>query len=224
MRILELNIKPLIFIPSARDLREFYDATNKLPYDKLWVKYYPQYEAYAVARWTFLNNPNNYTHLVILPDDLIVEQKQIEKLLEHPDDIMSGWCMFGIKKTPDERKTLDSNISEYCPDEPAYSLTYDKFKWLSIEAIENYIKTGKTIIPIVFCGFAPTIIPKKYVDFLPFRGSQGCCIDTCISQDLKQSGIIHYADLTVKTVEIEATDPNLLQVDKKERFIVLESI
>jgi hypothetical protein len=215
---LSTRIHPLIFIPSARDLREFYDATNKLPYDKLWVKYYPQYEAYVVARWTFLNNPKNYTHLVIVPDDLIVTQDVIERLLEHPDIVISGWCVHG--KSPEERKGLDTNLSySVCP-EPPYAATYYDCNFIPID----YIRELYELIEVGFAGFAPTIIPRFVMEQVEFRGSQGCCIDSCFGIDLDKQGIKQYADPSVMTIELEATDPNLLQVGKKERKIVLESI
>ena len=84
-------MKPLIFIPSPRNLPKFNECISKVKkYDKLWVKYWEQTQAYMIARDWFLNE--DYTHLVIFPDDMIGYEAQIDTLLEHDLDVVSGWC------------------------------------------------------------------------------------------------------------------------------------
>lgn len=57
-------MKPLIFMPSPRNLPKFNECMAKVKkYDKLWVKYWEQTQAYMIARNWFLNE--DYTHLVI---------------------------------------------------------------------------------------------------------------------------------------------------------------
>ena len=215
------DIKPLIFIPSARDLPEFEEYTKKLNYDKLWIKYHPQEEAYVVGRNWFLEH-SEYTHLIILPDDLLLEQSQLETLLQHSDMVMSGWCIHG--KSPQDRKGLDSNVSFSLPSifTPPMLTVYESYDFIPINEIKNYIRAHWVAATIKFSGFAPTIIPREIVQQVPFRASHGCCVDTCFSQDLLIHKINQFVNFRVQTKEIEATSPELIQVGKKEKEIRYE--
>lgn len=85
-------MKPLIFIPSPRNLPKFNECISKVKkYDKLWVKYWEQTQAYMIARNWFLND-EEYTHLVIFPDDMIGFEHQIDLLLKYRLPVVSGWC------------------------------------------------------------------------------------------------------------------------------------
>ncbi len=206
-----------MFIPSARDLPEFKEATDKLKFDKLWVKYYPQEEAYTVGRNWFLKHKEEFTHFVILPDDLIVKQEDIERLLK--DVVISGWCIHG--KSPIERKGADSNLGLSLPSSPVNGGYYE-YQFMPVEKIEDHIQHGQSLIPIVFAGFAPTVIPRNIAELIEFRTDNDCCVDTCLATDLWLRGITQWVDLRVKTTELEATDLNLLQVGKKARRIIFE--
>lgn len=212
--------KPLIFIPSARDLPDFVPPSN---YDKLWVKYFDQQEAYTVGRQWFLEH-EEYTHLVIVPDDLITTNLDIERLMKTSKYgyTASGWCVHG-KSFPD-RAGLDSNISFTIPDKAPINCTYEEYHFIPIVDIESMMGNDQIVGPIEFCGFAPTMIPRKIVTQIPFRADHGCCVDSCFSQDLKDKGFVQLADLRVKTVEIKATDTELLQVGKKEKKVIFESV
>jgi hypothetical protein len=92
-------LNPLIKIPSPRDLPTIKEALDKITeYDKLWVKYSPEHITYPIIRNEFLKHPNNYTHLVICPDDLLIDDpKKLYMLLEDSQElgnqtIVSGYC------------------------------------------------------------------------------------------------------------------------------------
>jgi hypothetical protein len=97
--------RPLILITQGRDLPLFLESVeNELAdYDKLWMKYFSSEDAYIKGRKEFLEN-KEYTHLIILSDDLIVTKKDIETLtkdiVEVGYSIISGWCNMG-KYFPD---------------------------------------------------------------------------------------------------------------------------
>lgn len=84
-------MRVLIGIPSPRDIPEFIEATVKIDDDKLWVKYYDEYTAYRYIRQFFLKH-KEYTHLCLLPDDLIVKVEQYEKLRDNAEGfhVLSG--------------------------------------------------------------------------------------------------------------------------------------
>jgi len=209
-----LNIKPLLFLPSARDIPEVKEAVDKLKIDKLWVKNHNQQEAYMVARDWFLYE-KEYTHLIINPDDLIVRKQDIDLLLKSKhNSVISGWCIHG--KSPENRKGLDTNVSYKHPEVyiSPIVLDYNYYEFIPIADIKDGItKVG-------FSGFAPTVIPRRIVKKIRFRTSFGCCVDSCFSQDLTDNKIPQWVDFRVQTIEIEATDPELLQVGKKEKEII----
>lgn len=202
-------MKPLIFIPSPRDLPEFIEAAAKIKYDKLWLKYYNEDDAYRLGRYWFSEHPE-YTHFVILPDDLIVKNEDIEQLMEDAAhyDVVSGWCRntIRLKSTwqgpPETEDNADSCISiESLPPNPPKSGTYEQFHFLSLKNIKNM----KSIVPVKFSCFALIFIPRKIIYQIPFRTSDGCCVDSCFSLDLWNNNIRQYCDLAVRTVHISNT-------------------
>src|SRR5215831_12855215 len=61
---------------------------------KVWIKYSDEYTAYLIMRKLFLYT--DFTHLVIIPDDLIVTPSQFEKLKRNAElgnyPVLSGTC------------------------------------------------------------------------------------------------------------------------------------
>ena len=76
-----------------RNIPKFEEAILKIKCDKLHVNYYVQYVAYPLARIEFLKR-NEYTHLVIVTDDLIVTPRDFEILKTDAEkyDVVSGWA------------------------------------------------------------------------------------------------------------------------------------
>jgi len=207
-------MNPLIFIPSPRDLEEFKEATSKLKYDKIWLKYYNEDDAYRLGRDWFLQHPQ-YTHFIILPDDLIVTQKDLFNLVVDTDiskGIVSGWCRNTIRKNiywkgePETEDMADSCISIEClPPDPPNQGTYDKYHFMSLKSIREAMYQGFTHIPVKYAGFPPTIIPRDIVNKIPFRTSSGCCTDSCFSLDLAKNKIDQICDLRVRTYHFDDT-------------------
>jgi hypothetical protein len=86
-------MNPLLVIFNPRSIPEFYKAIERINgISKLWIKYFPQDEAYNKAREFFLQS--DYTHFMILPDDLIVTQADVDAIVNHDEsyDSISGWC------------------------------------------------------------------------------------------------------------------------------------
>ena len=217
---------PLVFIPSVRDLPEIKEAVDKLPYSTLWVKYMNQDQAYTIGRNLFLNlGKHDYTHLIIVPDDLIVTEDQIEQLFDDSEyHVISGWCVHG--KTKDPRVGLDTNLSYHLfTGEPSKG-EYEDYKHITVEEVNRILNdpgpTDHPIKEVKFSGFAPTIIPRIIVDLIPFRTSEGCCVDSCFAQDLDKKGIPQFVDFRVKTIELKASDLDIYgHLGKKQPDIIL---
>ena len=193
--------KPLVFIPSPRDLPEFKEAADKIKLDKLWVKYYEQELAYVLARNHFLND-ETYSHLIILPDDLLCTQEQIEQLIYHDLSVVSGWC--NVDKVHD-----DTEISLALPPNPPARGKHEEFQFIKISEAE-YLRdrnggSGR-LLPVSFSGFAPACIHRYVVEKIPFRASSGCCVDSCFSLDLASHLLQQFVDLNVRTTHLKVAD------------------
>ena len=92
-------INPLITSPSPRDILEFKQGQDTIPCDKLLVKYHHSKRAYKIMRSYFLEH-GEYTHLILHPDDLIVNESHYNALKktieEHDYPVLSGVCIVSI--------------------------------------------------------------------------------------------------------------------------------
>lgn len=90
-----MRINPLLCSPSPRDIPEVYQELKQTGYDRLYAKYYPEKTAYELMRKYFVDH-QEYSHLVICPDDLIIKKEHIDRLIEdlQKNDyaILSGVC------------------------------------------------------------------------------------------------------------------------------------
>lgn len=104
----------LVAIPSPRDIPEFRVALHRsMPgYDKVWFKNYSESEyPYTKIRDYFLEHYNNkeggrrrYTHLAILPDDVILHKEGVDKLIQNVKEDPKKQVMMGTfswKHEPD---------------------------------------------------------------------------------------------------------------------------
>ena len=183
-------MKPLLFLPSPRDIPEVKESVDKLKIDKYWVKYHKQEEAYIIARDFFLRH-YDYSHLIIHPDDLLATQQALEYLLMSVDDkVISGWCINTIKEEWQELN--QSSISYTLPYDPPRASTYNTFGFIPVENLENLLREGKSIIKIKFSGFALCCIPRTVLEQIRFRGDHDCCMDSTFSLDLDGNGIEQY--------------------------------
>jgi len=172
--------------------------------------------AYELARQWVLNN-EEYTHLVILPDDLICTQEQIEKLLTYGLSVVSGWC--NVDKVHDW-----ANISMSLPPSPPSSGRLEQYNFLTIPEVE-YVRnrSNDILLPVSYGGFAPAVINRNILSLVPFRGSGGCCVDSCFSIDLAYMMLQQFIDLSVRTYHLRQDDSNdwysSIQTGKKEPYV-----
>lgn len=213
-------MKPLLCLFQPRDIQEFFESVKQLPYDKLWLKYIPMEEARNTARQYFLEH--EYTHFVILTDDLITTPEVLQTLEDDVKtghfDIISGWCNGNTTFGKDD---TDFSFSE--PPNPPSDGTYKKYKIVSIN-LANAIKSFQNIIPVVYQGFNPSFISRRIVEQIPFRTSEGCCSDACFALDLISKQIPQFVDLRCQSYHMKKDDTEWypLQVGKKEKEIIFE--
>jgi len=194
---------------------QFLESVKHLEIDKLWINFYPQAEAYSLARDEFLKR-KEYTHFVMLIDDLLVKQLDIDFLLADNKDVISGWCNNNTTT-----HSADSSISFILPPDPPSSGTYEGYEFVPIKQIEHM--TG--IMSVKHQATALTILTRKIIEKVPFRHSGGCCIDSCLSIDLDKAGIKQYVDMLVRTQHLKVNDAmqaKISLVDKLPREIKFE--
>jgi len=193
-------MQPLLVIFKVRDLPEFDESIERLhrPIYKLHVEYYPQMEAYDQARYYFLNH-EIFTHMIILPDDLVVTQNDIDVLLDNAKnyDVIGGWCNVDNTDFKDY-----ACISMSLPPNPPYTGKTAGYKFKTIQSLINQ----QGIIQVMHQGWAPCIINREVIKQIPFRSSRGCCMDSTFSLDLHENGIKQYVNLAVRTKHLKIND------------------
>jgi hypothetical protein len=197
-------LKTLLVIFQFRELSPFLESVKDLKIDKLWVKFYSQREAYNLARDEFLKR-TEYSHFLLLTDDVIVHQSDIDTLVADAQytDVVSGW--FNQNLTTHKN---DSNISRTPPPDPPFKAMYSDYQFLPISWIECYLRIlpDTVMLPVLHQGTALTMISRVVIERVPFRHSEGCCIDACFSHDLEANGIKQYVDPRVRTLHLKISD------------------
>ena len=223
-------MKPLLVIFKPRNIPETDKAYSKIRgISKLWIKYYPQPDAYHLARQFFIKS--EYTHFIILPDDLIVTQKDVDTICNYDEafDSISGWCNH--TGTDDINKY--SNISWFTPYNPPSQATFESYNWMTIGEIESLLSVvhddlhvfpndRTDCIQVGHQGFALTRLSRKIVEKIPFRTSAGCCVDSCLSLDLLKEKMPQYVDLKVRMNHLKIPRTELL-VGKEEPVMMFEN-
>jgi len=196
------------------------ESVDKLKIDKLWIKYYGQEEAYKTARQYFLEH-KEYTHLIIHPDDLLVTPLNLEYLLIDRDIVINGWCINTIRE--DWKQLNESNISDYLPYEKPREATYESFRFMPVERINDLLRIGISKIKVKFAGFALTSIPRNVVEQVPFIADGDCCMDSTFALDLDAHGIEQYVNLRVRTKHLRRS-PEEIQTGKREKRIIFSQM
>lgn len=226
------GINPLICIPSPRYIEVFNEHISLLPYDKIWVKYYPEPRAYQIFRDYFLEH-KEYTHLVIIPDDLLVKPEHFERLKkdveEYKFSIVGGICNLSCLKADRDLTVLLSD-DKICP-HPDVPIPFKEFDWARFSELESKYK-GHDIIKVSFTGFPCLFIDRKIVEDVPFRANQrGWSIDLTFCYDCQSKKIPIYADKRVQMLHLKGIDPykyrhiqvDTLLVNREKATVFLES-
>ncbi len=217
-------MKPLLVILNPRSIPQFHKAIEKINgISKLWIKYFPQDEAYKKAREFFLQS--EYTHFMILPDDLIVTQADVDSIVNYDEsyDSISGWC----NNTGRDDTNVDTNISAFLPPDPPRTSTYEGYRWFKIaqfESLLSKVENSDSIIPVLHQGFALSRLSRRLIQQVPFRTDGGCCVDSCLSLDLIKFrvGFTQYVDIRIRMKHLKIPRSELL-VGKEKATMLFEN-
>ena len=206
-------MKPLLCIPSPRDIPEFFEATAFLLADKLWVKYHTEAKAYSAIRKYFVKH-TEYTHLVLLPDDLIVQPADFARLVKdvktHRLDVLSGMCNVEFSAR---------HIFNICDSLPSLALSDRDYKW----KCETDIEHG--IIRVGFSGEALMFLSRRVVEKLSFAGDErDSSYDLVMCHELAKLGVPIYVDTSVRMLHLKGRvdSSSAILVGKKTPLAYLE--
>jgi hypothetical protein len=217
-------MKLLIAITRPRDIAEFLVAAGNLSgHDKLWVNYYHAYMAYKIAKHYFLQH-DEYSHLALLADDLIVTQHDIYELLGWSElcEVICGCCNVDLTANRDLL-----NISTVLPSRSASGRTYRFIRH------DDPIARWNGLVAMPFAGTAFIILARNAVKQLSFDNDHrysslpeiyGCCQDVMMCNDLNDLNIPLYVDFKSKMHHLKLYDGNWhkLEVGIKEPNCKLE--
>lgn len=209
---------PLLGIPSPRDLFTFKYYIDKLRIDKFWAKYYKQDEAYKLIRDFFLDN--DYTHLIICPDDLIVKRTDLDQLLftstTYDLQVVSGTCTIDMYE-------WHSGILGITPSDQIPSMnTYERiYNWITDDS--PLVKNGEPF-EVGFNGLALCCIRRDVVEQIEFNNIDGCCNDVRFANDCHRLDIKLMADPKIKMLHLKKSDLdyNEFMVGKKTPYTYFE--
>ncbi len=194
-------INPLIGIPSPRDIPEFKQHIDQLKIDKLWLKYYKELDACLRMQRYFLKHPE-YTHLIVIPDDLIVKQYDLTRLLvalhRHDYAVLSGIC--NVDNSPETKGKYNICDLQHLPTADPVMRQY---VWMSNRS--KLVRKGQPF-RVSYMGFAMVAIRRDIVERLPFRSDGHCCLDTMFCWDCAQLKIPIYVDPKINMYHMKIAD------------------
>ena len=208
--------KLLIHNPSPRLIPVFETKITLLnqKYDIFRVKFnYDEQDAYETGRQFFLDN-KEYTHFAILPDDLLVETYQVDKLVDdliaHPDiQVLSGICNFSLVNLK------FFNTVAIIPAERYYAYpmfrSIAKYEYTSLLQRSEYREMPKKgLKKVLFASFPFTIISRNVLQKFGFRPFEpvglirdGMGLDTLFYNNCLRDGVTCWADLDVDMLHIK---------------------
>ena len=178
-------------------------AINKIPHDKLWIKY-TGYNLDPYGQWLqYLKEHPEYTHIAICPDDLIPHPKGVEKLWK---EAQKGTIVSACANV--DKNTFD------CPYRTSWPITatknlpslkfprnYDWYTWHELKEQRN----GKgSLVQVKHSGVAFMILSRAIIPKIGFCGDMGSlseqkpsAYDVGISHDLINQNIPQYIDTDV---------------------------
>jgi hypothetical protein len=200
----------LVAIPSPRDIPAFYQATREclFDYDRFWVKHIPEEkEPYTIIKDYFLEHykQRGYTHLAILPDDVIIHRQGVKRLVRV------------IGKNPDKYKVLmgtfncevGSAFVGACPNLPSLNRMTREHNFFWAKELE-----GKGIMQVGWCGTPLAIIRADLIvkGILSLQNDAkannlylGCCQDVVLANELAAHKIPLYIDTDVRFFHLKGS-------------------
>lgn len=209
------KVNLLLFRGSPRSNIENVEMWNeKLPCDKLIVRYTLEHPAYKIARDFFMAH-GEYTHLVIATDDIVVKPKHVEQLIKDLQEkdypVLSG--MMNV----DQADVNTVNLTRTLPTKERRGRHYKHITRKELEGSEDFFQ-------VAFSGFPLMAIRRDIVEKFPFDadriyqgldGSRGASLDLVFCWNCQENAIPVWVDKRIDMKHLRSSGKNL--VGKKEK-------
>lgn len=213
------SVNLLIMVLSPRKIKEFYQKLDFInqKYDVLIIKNdFDELHAYNSGREWFLNHPE-YTHLAILPDDLLVDVHHIDTLIEDIKQgdyrVISGVCNFEYSTKNFFNRMAMIEYKKYEAIEMLkrkgkYNYDRDIIRRDDYYALrDEQVKKNEKVIRVTFSAFSFTIIRRDVVELIEF-GHNTMGVDVVFFQSCIKNSIPTYTDLTVEMLHMKGMEDN----------------
>jgi len=152
-----MKIKPLLVYWRPKDIQPVLDGLKEIPCDQLFLNYMAYPYNYEMTTSFFKSNPE-YTHLIVLPNDLVPTRDVYDKLIKHIREkdlaVVSGVCNWDTGKYKDYIN-ITSNL-------PTLDYANRRYYKLSKNRYPN------TLLKIPWAGFPFMFIRRDIVFKVPF--------------------------------------------------------
>jgi hypothetical protein len=187
------NVIPLVCSPSPRDIKEVRAAWDTLPHDKFLAKYHDEKTAYKLLRDFFLEH-EEYSHMVICPDDLVVTRDVFKSLLnntivlDYP--VLAGMC----------------NLSWQQMDTYSFCKKISGFKFVTEKDLPEVRaeQNNSVILRVGHEAFACSWIRRDIVEKIELNGlNEGHHFDWAFSIECAKRNIPLHVDITAKLLHLK---------------------
>lgn len=197
----------LVCMPSPRDIPDFIDSVDSSlqGYDKVWFKYFRQHQnPYSHIRKYFMTR-RQYSHLALLPDDLIIHKKGVDRLVELTKryHVVMGTCSveYGSKEM-----AMTANL-------PALKRSERVYRW-----IKSNSPMLDGVITVPYCGTPFAILSRDVVRKVSLatdlkwnsEDNVGSAEDVVLANELARLGIPIHVDTSVYFIHYKNKDKNKL--------------
>jgi hypothetical protein len=204
-------MKILIAIPSPREIPEVKQALDEIKYcDKLWIKNYKEYEACKIAR-TYLLEHDEYSYLVIAPDDMVVNKTSFDRLVQDliKRPTISVLCGYSNRDLSNQYKHESTTSIDYLP---SWDRVGREYKCQSMEYFEQIGLSDNPVIQVKYAGFPCMVIRRDVVGLTtlgndyPDNEEMGCCSDVVFCNECNRLGIPIFCDTRCRFLHLKESD------------------
>lgn len=235
---------PLFCSPSPRDITEVIQCHQKIPYDRLYAKYFIEREAYWHLRNFFLQH-KEYTHMVIIPDDLVFTPEDVEQLYndlkEYDYPILAGICNVNLDNFKDYY-AITQNLphpirplkKQDDPDGKRRWLGWRWYVWYNDSTIKDEQERQKrTIIRVMHSGFALQCLRRDVVEAIAFTTDaednglvnlECSSVDVMFSNSCAIAGIAIMIDPRIKMLHMRHSWPVEITLGESEIWHVVKGV
>lgn len=201
-------MNPLGIILSVRDFPIVWKWLDRIPIDKLIVKYYPHGKAHNIAQDYFLAH-GEYTHHIVLNEDTITTPSHVALLMDDVEtkgfDVIGGYAFPVSMRRADVNLTSKdlSKIAVYSAEQYKFNTLYQTIRWNLDNPFRQVFFNGLTLTSISR-RILKRIRIKPYRmrtdTTLGLRLHRGQMYDLQFSKDLKALNIPLWVDLRLLVI------------------------